>query len=80
MEALKLRGVPANGILRLAVPDAFNNREVEIIVLSAENAGFETLNPENTQRNDDKIKRLLSIIGTAKYPNTVIDKYDAYNQ
>ncbi|HRH47511.1 MAG TPA: hypothetical protein PLP23_02095 [Panacibacter sp.] len=80
MEALKLRGVPANGILSLAVPDAFNNREVEVIVLSAENAGFETLNPENTQRNDDKIKRLLSVIGTAKYPNTVIDKYDAYNQ
>ena len=80
MEALKLRGMPANGQLTVAVPDAFNNKEVEVIVLTAESEPSKGFDDPSTSSQEERIKRLLSVIGKAKYPDTAIDKYNVYEQ
>lgn len=81
MEALRLKTTTANGRLTVVVPELFNNKEVEIIVLPAEeNDDNKEAYNVNMKENEERLKRLLSIIGTAKYPDTAIDKYDAYNQ
>lgn len=77
MEALKLRAITANGKLTVSVPEEFDNKEVEIIVLSSGESG--QLLP-GKKEIEEKITRLLSIIGSAKYPDMPITKYDSYNQ
>lgn len=79
MEALKLKATTANGKLTVAVPDEFDNREVEIIVLSTADVD-QNSSSEKEKENDDRVARLLSVIGTAKYPEKVIDKYNVYEQ
>ena len=80
MEALKLKVRTSDGKLTVAVPDEFNNKEVEVIVLSSVEASSFADNETAVKGKDERIKRLLSVIGTAKYPEQSIDKYDVYEQ
>ena len=71
MEALKLKGRAENGLLTVAVPAAFNDTELDVIVL----------HEEKKQLSDEKrIKALLSIIGAAKDKDQPYNKHEAYNQ
>lgn len=77
MEALKTKGVAHEGVLSVRVPKEFEDKELEVIILSAD------VNPEESNEEKthiEKVKRLLSIVGKAKYPDFSITKYNVYEQ
>ena len=74
MEALKTKGIARDGILTIHVPEEFEGRTLDIIVLPADEQS--TSDIEKTK----KITRLLSVIGTAKDLNKTFDKHDVYDQ
>ncbi len=77
MEALKTKGIAHEGVLSVRVPKEFEDKELEVIILSA---GI-TL-PEDSREKipEGKVKRLLSIVGAAKYPDFPITQYDICEQ
>ncbi|MEO8854301.1 MAG: hypothetical protein ABI359_11000 [Ginsengibacter sp.] len=75
MEAIKLIGTSNNGILTVAVPEEFNDKELEIMIVSSKEKNEVEINAK--KRN---IKELMSIVGAAKYPDFPITKYDVYDQ
>lgn len=77
MEAIKLIGTSENGILTVAVPDEFNDKELEIMIVSSKEKGTDELDIKTKKRN---IKVLMSIVGAAKYPDFPLTKYDVYDQ
>lgn len=74
MEALRLMATASEGKLSIAVPEAFNNQELEVIVLmqSRKNENKESLAELHRKRTED--------FGKAPFPDFPINKYDAYNQ
>ena len=74
MEALKLKGVPVDGKLIVAVPASLNNSEVEVIILSEKN------DDHTDTEHKERIKAMLSIIGTAKDWDKTFDKHEVYEQ
>jgi hypothetical protein len=77
MEAHRTTGVAKNGILTLSVPEKFEGKDLEIIVLSSEEDNYDIIE-KNLQSK--KVERLLKIIGTAKDSTTTFDKHDVYDQ
>ena len=77
MEAIKLIGTSENGILTVAVPDEFNDKELEIMIVAAKDKDKKDIETKTKKRN---IKALMSIVGAAKYPDFPITKYDVYDQ
>ncbi|MEJ7680359.1 MAG: hypothetical protein WKG06_21395 [Segetibacter sp.] len=77
MEALKTKGIAHEGILSVRVPKEFEDKELEVIILSSDIYKNEN-KPEEIHL--EKVKRLLSIVGKAKYPDFPITKYDVYDQ
>jgi|GEM_PF-7000784 hypothetical protein len=77
MEALRTTGVAKDGILTIHVPEKFEGKDLEVIVLST-NENDNTLFQEDLQSK--KIERLLKVIGTAKDSITAFDKHDVYDQ
>ena len=77
METLGTTGVAKDGILTVQVPEKFEGKDLEVIVLSSETNSYDM-----TQRDlqSKKIERLLKIIGTAKDTATTFDKHDVYDQ
>ena len=76
MEALRTKGVAHKGILTVQVPKEFEDKELEVIILT--NSEIEKNDEERD--HEGKVKRLLSIVGAAKYPDFAITKYDVYDQ
>jgi hypothetical protein len=76
MEAIRLKATALDGKLSIAVPDSFNNQEVEVIVLMQ---ARETENDNDNSLAELHRKR-LNIIGKAPLPHFPITKYDSYNQ
>jgi len=75
MEAIKMKCIARNGELIIPVPDSFNEQELEVIVLSS------SIKSDNeTSTHDEKVKHLMSIVGTAKHPNLSTDLLDVYEQ
>ena len=74
MEALKLKAIPVDGKLTVAVPSSLNNSEVEVIVLSEKEQEFDDAD------HKERVKAMLSIIGTAKDWNKTFDKHEVYDQ
>jgi len=72
MEALKIKAIPVDGKLTVAVPNSLNNIEVEVIVLAEEK--FINIDQE------ERAKRMMSIVGTAKDWDKSFDKHDVYEQ
>jgi hypothetical protein len=77
MEAIKLIGTSHNGKLTVSVPEEYDNKELEIMIVSSKEKEEDQSEPEKIKRN---IKELLSIIGAARYPDFPITKYDVYDQ
>ena len=77
MEAIKLIGISHNGKLTVSVPEEYDNKELEIMIVSSKEKEEDQSEPEKIKRN---IKELLSIIGAARYPDFPITKYDVYDQ
>ena len=75
MEALKLTATALDGKLTIAVPDLFNNQQVEVIVL---------MPPKEELRQGEALKELhhrrMEHFGKAPVPHFPISKYDVYNQ
>ncbi len=81
MEAIKTKGISTRGLLTIQVPKEFDDRELEVIILSPDR----DINDINTadirkQLHEEKVQRLMSIVGKAKYPDFPISKYDVYDQ
>ncbi len=75
MEAIKAKGIAKNGELKISVPPSFNEQELEVIILSTN----EPANHINISKHEEKVKRLMSIVGTAKHadlPNDILDVYE----
>jgi len=77
MEAIKLIGTSHNGKLTVSVPEEYDNKELEIMIVSSKEKEEDQSEPEKIKRN---IKELLSIVGAARYPDFPITKYDVYDQ
>lgn len=75
MEALKIRGVAHNGFLTVKVPEEFEDQELEVIVLP-----MQKNEQKATNAHAEKVKRLMSIVGTAKFPDTSLDILNVYEQ
>lgn len=77
MEALKTKGIAHKGVLSVRVPKEFEDKELEVIILS----GDINLTENSREKiHEEKVKRLLSIVGAAKYPDFPITKCDVYEQ
>lgn len=77
MEAIKLIGTSHNGILTVAVPEEFDEKELEVMIISSKEKEKDT---NEIREKERKIKELLSIVGTAKHPDFPMTKYDVYDQ
>jgi hypothetical protein len=77
MEAIKLIGTSHNGKLTVSVPEEYDNKELEIMIVSSKEKEEDQSEPEKIKRN---IKELLSIVGAARYPDFPITRYDVYDQ
>lgn len=75
MGALKLKAIAHKGTLTIAVPKEFNEKELDIIISTSE----KDVNKKEPA-SEKKIKSLLNIVGTAKYPDFPVTKYDTYEQ
>ena len=74
MEALRLMATASEGKLSIAVPEAFNNQELEVIVL---------MHPKSNDVNDssEELKRRrMEDFGKAPFPDFPTNKYDVYHQ
>jgi hypothetical protein len=77
MEAIKLIGTSHDGKLTVSVPEEYDNKELEVMIVSSKEKEGDQNEPVKAKRN---IKELLSIVGAAKYPDFPITKYDVYDQ
>lgn len=80
MEAIKTKAVAHGGVLSIRVPREFEEKELEVIVLSPTEKPVEINGGEEVQKHEEKVKRLMSIVGAAKFPDFPISKYDVYEQ
>ncbi|MEO6837924.1 MAG: hypothetical protein ABI261_07710 [Ginsengibacter sp.] len=78
MEAIKLIGTSHNGKLTLSVPEEFDNKELELMIISSKEK--EKTEDKEIQEKKRQRKALLSIVGTAKHPDFPMTKYDVYDQ
>jgi hypothetical protein len=80
MEAFKTKGSAKGGILCIAVPKEFEEKELEVIVLSTNEETDQVIQEEKNKQHKAKVERLTSIVGSARYPDFPITKFDVYDQ
>lgn len=85
MEALKLKAIAHEGKLTVEVPEEFDEKELEVIVLYANTQAFKTHDDEPVKKFhempvEERLKVLEQYKGTAKFPDFPISKYDVYDQ
>lgn len=78
MEAIKLIGTSENGILTVAVPDEFNDKELEIMIVAAKDKDKKDI--EKIKNNKEMIQKFKNLVGSAKHPDFPMTKYDVYDQ
>ena len=71
MEALKVIQSTQDGILRIEVPEHFKNTQLEVIIIPI---------VEKETPKSNHLQSIKKYFGTAKFPNTKVNKYDVYNQ
>jgi hypothetical protein len=76
MEAIKITATASEGRLTVAVPEAFNNQELEVIVLRKPKEDRDERQEAMTALH----RKRMELFGKAKYPDFPISKYDVYNQ
>jgi len=77
MEAIKLTGTSHHGKLTVSVPEEYDNKELELIIISSKEKKGKEDEMIGKKRN---IKQLMSIVGAAKHPDFPMTKYDVYDQ
>jgi hypothetical protein len=77
MEAIKLIGTSHNGKLTVSVPEEYDNKELEIMIVSSKEKGEDD---EKIRKNKERTEKFMSLVGSAKHPDFPITKYDVYNQ
>ncbi len=75
MEAIKLIGTSHNGKLTVAVPEEFDEKELEIMIISSK----DKKNAEKI-KNNKRSEKFMRLIGSAKHPEFPMTKYDVYDQ
>ncbi len=77
METIKLIGTSHNGTLTVSVPEEYDEKELEIMIISSKEKGKDSQGKKGKERN---IEEMMSIVGAAKFPDFPITKYDVYDQ
>ena len=77
MEAIKLIGTSHDGILTLAVPEEFDGKELEIMIISSKEMKNDN---EEKIKDNERRKAFMNLVGSAKHPDFPITKYDTYDQ
>jgi hypothetical protein len=82
MEAIKTKAVAHKGVLTIPVPKEFEEKELDVIILSDGDNKEDDVEIEEKRKkqHEEKVRTLMSIVGTAKYPDFPITKYDVYDQ
>lgn len=77
MEAIKLIGTSHDGKITVSVPEEYNDKELELMIISSKEKKKDKESVVVKKRN---VKQLMGIIGAAKHPDFPITKYDVYDQ
>lgn len=77
MEAIKLIGTSHKGKLTVAVPEEYDEKELEIMIISSKEKKKEN---QEEKKLDERREKFLKIFGTAKHPDFPMTKYDTYDQ
>ncbi len=82
MEAIKTKAIAYKGVLTIPVPKEFEEKELDVIILSDGDNKEDDVEMEEKRKkqHEEKVRTLMSIVGTAKYPDFPITKYDVYDQ
>jgi len=76
MEAIKLIGTSHDGKLTVSVPEEYDEKELEIMIISSK----EKDGDEKIKKNKERTEKFMSLIGSAKHPDFPMTKYDVYDQ
>ncbi len=79
MQAIKIKAKSHGRTLTLQVPQQFDNKELEVLVYINDNDANDSAALESLT-NKNRLKEMMSIVGSAKYPDFHIEKYDTYDQ
>lgn len=77
MEAIKLIGTSHDGKITVSVPEEYDDKELELMIISSKEKKKDKESVVVKKRN---VKQLMGIIGAAKHPDFPITKYDVYDQ
>ncbi len=77
MEAIKLTGTSHKGQLIVSVPEEFDEKELEIMIISSKEKKNDS---EDEIKNDERREAFMKIFGSAKHPDFPMTKYDTYDQ
>ena len=81
MEAIKLTGTSHKGKLTVSVPKEYDEKELEIMIISSKDEKKDNEEKMQEDKMDDKRKeKLMKIFGSAKHPDFPMTKYDVYDQ
>lgn len=82
MEAIKLTGTVHNGILTVSVPKEFDEKELELMIISSREKKEDDKGKmeEKEMEEDKRREKLMKIFGSAKHPDFPMTKYDVYDQ
>ena len=75
MEAIKLIGNSHNGKLTVAVPEEYDEKELEIMIISSKEK-----KDIKKEKNNERADKFMRLVGSAKYPDFPMTKYDVYDQ
>lgn len=78
MEAIKLIGTSHNGKLTVTVPEEYDNKELEIMIVSSKEK--EEGNDEEMKKRQERAEKFMKLVGSAKHPDFKMTKYDVYDQ
>ena len=80
MEAIKLIGTSHDGILTIAVPEEFNEKELEVMIISSKGKKNENEEKIKKKQKDKRAEKFMKLFGSAKHPDFPMTKYDTYDQ
>ena len=78
MEAIKLIGTSHNGKLTVSVPEEYDNKELEIMIVSSKEK--EEDDNDEIKKKQERAEKFMKLIGSAKHPDFKMTKYDVYDQ
>jgi len=82
MEAIKLVGTSHDGKLTISVPEEYDEKELEIMIISSKEKKIDDKEKldEEEMKKDIRKEKFMKIFGSAKHPDFPMTKYDTYDQ